>query len=359
MIQFNNIFKNKKALVTGHTGFKGSWLSLWLQALGADVYGIALDPESYPNHWEMLHLSLSDYRMDIRDAKTIIELVQQIQPEIIFHLAAQPLVRRSYREPLANWATNIMGTAHILEACRVTESVKAVVAITTDKVYENMEWCWGYRENERLGGHDPYSASKAACEILIESYRKSFFNKDSALLLASTRAGNVIGGGDWSEDRLIPDIIRALEENRSLEIRSPGSTRPWQHVLDCLSGYLSLGQKLLQGKAEFAEAWNFGPENERNRTVAEILSRMKSLLPELKWHTSASDHPHESGLLFLDLSKACAHLSWKPVWGFDTAVQKTAEWYSHYLTNKKAYSEEQLASYLKAALRQQVAWIKS
>ncbi|MDH5655975.1 MAG: CDP-glucose 4,6-dehydratase, partial [Spirochaetia bacterium] len=290
---FANIYKNKSVFVTGHTGFKGSWLTLWLENLSAKVSGFSLDPEADPNHWNLISSRAVDVRGDINHFENLKAAITEAKPEIVFHLAAQPLVRRSYREPLNTWQTNVAGTANLLEACRSVKSVKAVVVITTDKCYENKEWEWGYRENDRLGGHDPYSASKAACELVVDSYRKSFFN-EKGVLIASARAGNVIGGGDWSEDRLLPDLVRAISEKKILEIRSPGATRPWQHVLDPLAGYLLLGQKLLEGGGEFAEAWNFGPTHEGNRTVKELLEEIKKSFPDVKWKTDRADHPHEA-----------------------------------------------------------------
>lgn len=274
MKQFSDIFRNKRVLLTGHTGFKGSWLAIWLTGLGAQVIGVSLSPETEPNHWDLLGLDLDDRRVDIRDADAILNIFTETKPELVFHLAAQPLVRRSYRDPLETWSTNVMGTANVLDACRLTESVRAIVVVTTDKCYENQEWPWGYRENDRLGGHDPYSASKAGAELVAASYRHAFFSNEDGPLLATARAGNVIGGGDWSEDRLIPDLVRATVNNQSLEIRSPNATRPWQHVLESLSGYLLLGQKLLEGQKDFAAPWNFGPEPEGNRSVAEVLEKL-------------------------------------------------------------------------------------
>ena len=226
MKQFSDVYRGKRILLTGHTGFKGSWLALWLTELGADVTGVSLPPETQPNHWDLLDLKNEDHRADIRDFEVLSKIVAETKPEIVFHLAAQPLVRRSYRDPLETWSTNIMGTANILEACRHTSSVQAIVVITTDKCYENNEWPWGYREIDRLGGHDPYSASKAGAELVAASYRSAFFNTEKSPLLATARAGNVIGGGDWSEDRLIPDLVRATTNKQSMEIRSPNATRP-------------------------------------------------------------------------------------------------------------------------------------
>ena len=354
---FNSIYSGRRVLVTGHTGFKGSWLSLWLRMLGADVCGISLDPDTNPNHFDLLNVDLEDHRVDIRDSGAVENIFNNFQPEIVFHLAAQPLVRRSYNEPLYNWSTNVMGTANVLEACRLTNSVKAIVAITTDKVYENQEWDWGYRESDVLGGHDPYSASKAACEILIDSYRKSFFLKNNKPLLASARAGNVIGGGDWSEDRLIPDVVRALESNSPLVIRSPNATRPWQHVIDCSVGYLQLGANLLSGDSDFATAWNFGPNTESNMKVKEILELMKNYWPRIDWTIANTVLPHEANLLYLDNSRAKSKLGWEPVWNIEQTVKYTADWYKNYQDSTSVLSVEQISTYVDDAYVRSVSWI--
>lgn len=356
---FANIYRNKRVLVTGHTGFKGSWLALWLHELGADVTGISLPPERQPNHWDLLRLPIVDRRLDIRDMEALQKSVHEARPDIVFHLAAQPLVRRSYKAPLETWSTNVTGTASVLEACRQEPSVRAIVAITTDKCYENCEWPWGYRENDRLGGHDPYSASKAGAELVAASYRSAFFNTDSAPLLATARAGNVIGGGDWSEDRLIPDLIRALEKKQSLEIRSPNATRPWQHVLESLSGYLLLGQRLLMGDKVFAEAWNFGPELEGNRTVSEVLGKLNQEWENMLWHVTEKPQPHEATLLYLDSAKARSKLHWHPVWNIDTTLASTAAWYRNWLQSRVIISRQQLADYVSAAAQVNIEWARS
>lgn len=353
---FGGQFRGRRVLLTGHTGFKGSWLALWLNELGAEVTGIALPPETAPNHWDLLGLAIDDRRLDIRDADALQRAVCESLPEIVFHLAAQPLVRRSYRAPLETWSTNVMGTANVLEACRQTPSVRAIVVVTTDKCYENREWVWGYREIDRLGGHDPYSASKAAAELVAASYRSAFFGEDAVPLLATARAGNVIGGGDWSEDRLIPDLVRALAQGQSLEIRSPQARRPWQHVLESLSGYLLLGQKLLEGDKNFAEAWNFGPEPEGNRTVAEVLSKLAHHWAALNWRTTEKPQPHEAKLLYLDSSKAYRRLAWCPVWNLEDTLQKTADWYRAWLDSRQVISRVQLADYVAAAARADLPW---
>lgn len=356
---FGDVYRDKRVLVTGHTGFKGSWLSLWLKQLGAEVVGISLAPEAQPNHWNLLNLesALHHHELDIRQSREFSNVFKATQPEIVFHLAAQSLVRRSYQDPLETWSTNIMGTANLLEACRQTCSVQAILAVTTDKCYENQEWAWGYRETDRLGGHDPYSASKAGSELVVASYRSAFFHSDRAPLLATARAGNVIGGGDWSEDRLIPDLVRAMATQQSLEIRSPKATRPWQHVLESLSGYLLLGQKLIEGDKNFDGAWNFGPERSGNRTVADVLNRLQTHWPGMQWHETATPQPHEATLLYLDSAKAHSQLGWQSVWNLDTTLEKTAEWYRTFQSSQAIITEQQLAQYVKSAQNAQVEWV--
>jgi CDP-glucose 4,6-dehydratase len=357
MRQFDNIYHNRRVLVTGHTGFKGSWLTLWLQELGASINGVALAPDTHPNHWDLLKLDIQEERIDIRDSAAVAECLDSMKPEIVFHLAAQPLVRRSYQDPLETWSTNVIGTANLLEACRNTPGVQAVLVVTTDKVYENNEWPWGYRETDRLGGHDPYSASKAAAELVAISFRKSFFHVLSSPFLATARAGNVIGGGDWSADRLIPDLIRAVQTGNSLEVRSPLATRPWQHVLECLSGYLLLGQKLLEGQSEYADAWNFGPEQDNNRTVSEVLTSIKTFLPQINWYQTSNTQPHEANLLYLDSSKAKKQLQWKPVWTLEEGLAATAQWYSTFIENNRILSRQQLIAFVEAASDKGLSWV--
>ena len=353
---FGTAYGGRRVLVTGHTGFKGSWLSLWLQALGAEVAGIALDPSSEPSHWDLLRLSVADHRIDIRDEAAVRRVFAAERPEIVFHLAAQPLVRRSYREPVTTWATNVMGTVHVLEAARNTPSVRAAVVVTTDKCYENREWPWAYRERDRLGGHDPYSASKAGAELVAASYRTAFLQEPSTPLLATGRGGNVIGGGDWSEDRLIPDLVRALVAREPLVIRSPRATRPWQHVLDCLSGYLLLGQRLLAGDTTCADAWNFGPDGERNRTVEQVLGDLARTWPQLRWQVTSSPQAPEARLLQLDTAKAKMHLGWRPVWNLEKAVHHTADWYRRWLELGEVPSADQLNAYITDAVAADLAW---
>lgn len=345
---FGDLYRNRRVLVTGHTGFKGSWLALWLESLGARIAGIALPPETQPNHWGLLKLDIEDHAQDIRDPLAMNGLLRAIQPEIVFHLAAQPLVRRSYRDPVVTWGTNVIGTVNLLDACRDLPSLKAIVVITSDKCYENREHREGYKETDRLGGHDPYSASKAATELVAASYRESFFRGVGSRLLATARAGNVIGGGDWSEDRLVPDLVRAISAGQSLEIRSPNATRPWQHVLESLYGYLLLGEHLLRGERNFAEAWNFGPDSQGNRTVAAVLQRLQAQWPELHWHVTPEKQPHEATLLQLDSTHAKEKLGWQPCWDLEKTIQMTAAWYRAYLESGKVISREQLASYCDA-----------
>jgi CDP-glucose 4,6-dehydratase len=356
---FSEIYNNCPVLLTGHTGFKGSWLALWLTELKAQVVGFSINVPTTPSHWDLLNLDCQDERGDVRDFAAVNSVISRHKPRIVFHLAAQPLVRRSYRDPLETWSTNVIGTANILEACRLNDCVRAVVVVTTDKCYENQEQIWGYRECDPLGGHDPYSGSKAAAELVVASYRKSYFDYPDAPLIATARAGNVIGGGDWSADRLIPDAARAVATKESLEIRSPNATRPWQHVLDCLAGYLLLGQRLLLGKKEYADAWNFGPGRKGNRTVTEVLNRMQEHWPNLQWHQTSSPQLHETILLQLDSTRANSQLSWHPVWPLEKALESTAEWYHLYIENGNLVSSRQLSQYISDARLRKHAWALS
>ncbi len=355
---FGAIYRGRRVLVTGHTGFKGSWLSLWLQALGAQVHGLSLPSVTQPSHWGLLDLSMADERGDIRDTRVVADAVRQAQPEVVFHLAAQSLVRPSYADPLGTWATNVMGTAHLLQACREVPSVRAVVVVTSDKCYENREANIAYREGDALGGHDPYSASKAASELVAASFRLSFFHDSDSALVATARAGNVIGGGDWSQDRLIPDLARALARGEPLLIRSPLAVRPWQHVLESLSGYLLLGQRLLQGDAKAATAWNFGPPPGDARTVQDVLQVLQGHWPEAAWREAGGTHPHEAQLLQLDSAKARTELDWQPVWPLDTALTATAAWYRAYLRDQRVISRAQLDAYVEDAATAGLTWAK-
>lgn len=342
----------RRVFLTGHTGFKGSWLALWLQRMGAQVTGYALPPVTTPNLFSMVGIEplLAGHCIaDIRDGDRLNTAMQAAAPELVLHLAAQPLVRASYRDPLETWETNVLGTVRLLEAVRHTPSVKAVLVVTTDKCYRNNEWVWGYRESDHLGGHDPYSASKAATELVVASYRQSFLMQQG-VLLATARAGNVIGGGDWSEDRLIPDAARAVADNRPLLIRSPDATRPWQHVLDALHGYLLLAEQLLIGNTIAADAWNFGPDASDNVTVATVLNGLQAHWPELDWQVAKdAAAPHEAGFLYLDSSKARRLLGWQPRWKLSETLRLTADWYRRILVNPaaaRAVADEQISAFM-------------
>ncbi len=334
---FNNFYQGKKVLITGHTGFKGSWLAIWLHRLGAEVIGVALDAYTEKDSYVLSGIGnkIIDLRGDIRDGDLMKNIFFQYRPEIVFHLAAQPLVRLSYDIPVDTYQTNVMGTINILEAIRATDSVKVGVMITTDKCYENKEQIWGYRENEPMGGYDPYSSSKGATEIAIASWRRSYFNPAEyakhGKSIASVRAGNVIGGGDWSLDRIIPDCIRALEANKPIEIRNPNAIRPWQHVLEPLSGYLLLAQKMWNDPTKYCEAWNFGPKAESIATVWDVASKVIDLYGTGSLvNASDTNAVHEANLLMLDISKAFFVLGWEPKWDISSTILHTIEWYTRY-----------------------------
>jgi CDP-glucose 4,6-dehydratase len=359
---FAGIYKGKKVLITGHSGFKGSWMAKWLELMGAKVYGFSLPAPSQPNHLSCIDLHCDECFGDIRNTELIANYVAKVEPEIIFHLAAQALVRQSYSDPIETYSTNVMGTLNVLEACRKTESVRAVVVISSDKCYENKEWIWGYRENDPMGGFDPYSASKGCCELLTNSYRNSYFNllqygTKHSVLLGSGRAGNVIGGGDWADDRLIPDMVRAASTQQSVYIRNPLATRPWQHVLEPLSGYLMLGWRLLEGKAEFAEGWNFGPSGESNVTVDEVVKYSKGEWQNIAIEYSKNpDDAHEANLLMLDCSKANKLLHWQPVWQFDETIQKTIGWYKDFYELQKINTQNDLKEFVQQAQNKKIVW---
>ena len=359
---FGGIYKNKTVLVTGHTGFKGSWLVYWLKKMGANVIGYSLEAPTTPNHIGLLDLDITSIIGDIRDQKKLNETFATYQPEIVFHLAAQPLVRLSYDEPVETYETNVMGTLKVLEACRKTDSVKAIVNITSDKAYENKEWIWGYRENDPMGGYDPYSSSKGCAELLASSYRNSYFNLNDYgvkhnTLLASCRAGNVIGGGDWAQDRLITDIMVAVSQGEKVKIRNPYATRPWQHVLEPLSGYLHIGQKLLEGKKEFAEGWNFGPSDEGSISVEEVVNYIQQYWDKIDYELNLSEeHPHEANLLKLDCSKAHIRLKWKDVWASQTTFDKMTSWYKSYYENNTILTSKDLNSYILDAKKLKIEW---
>jgi len=334
-IVLKEFFNHKKVFVTGHTGFKGAWLSIWLKHLGADVAGFSDGVKTDEDVFALsgIGASIVDNRGDIADPKSISAALRDAQPEIVFHLAAQPLVRYSYEEPYVTYLTNVIGTLNLLEAVRACDSVKSVVIVTTDKCYKNNEWVWGYREDDTLGGHDPYSSSKACCEILVDSYRKSFFhagvNRETGI--ATARAGNVIGGGDWSEDRIIPDCVRSILSDTPIQIRNPHAVRPWQHVLEPLGGYLLLAMKLYEEPQKYAEAFNFGPKADSVVEVQRIVRMLIHHFGKGSYESvEAGNTVHEANLLSLDISKSAHKLGWKPSWDIEEALRKTADWYKSY-----------------------------
>ncbi|MCK5537450.1 MAG: CDP-glucose 4,6-dehydratase [Bacteroidales bacterium] len=330
----NSVFwKGKKVLITGHTGFKGSWLSLWLQQVGADVIGYALKPPTRPSLFEVAKVAngMTSIIGDIRELKHLQDVIIQYQPEIIFHLAAQALVRYSYEHPVETYATNVMGTVHLLEAVRQVKGIKVVVNITSDKCYENKEWVWGYRENEPMGGYDPYSNSKGCAELVTSAYRQSFFNTQNTVALASARAGNVIGGGDWASDRLIPDIMQAIIDKKSVIIRNPQAIRPWQHVLEPLHGYLVLAEKLWENGTIYADAWNFGPLESDAKPVQWIVEQLTHMWSDkASWILDNKKQPHEANYLKLDCAKANTNLGWYPKWNLEATLQNIISWYQAY-----------------------------
>ncbi|AIT22508.1 CDP-glucose 4,6-dehydratase [Burkholderia thailandensis E254] len=345
----SGFWRARRVLVTGHTGFKGSWLSLWLQSLGAHVHGLALEPPSRPSLFETARVAqhMSSTIGDIRDYDVVRRAIADCMPEVVIHLAAQPLVRASYADPLSTYGTNVMGTVNLLEALRRAGCSRAVVNVTTDKCYENRNWLWGYRESDALGGRDPYSSSKACSEIVSSAYRRSFLER-GATALATARAGNVIGGGDWAADRLVPDVLGAFACGRPAVIRHPRAVRPWQHVLDSLSGYLRLAERLHGEGQAWAEAWNFGPDDAQARTVEWVVSRMASIWGEgARWHPDPADHPHEAAQLKLDASKATARLGWRPRWSLVRALERTIAWHRAWLAREdmRAVCIEQITEF--------------
>ena len=349
-----DFWHGRRVVITGHTGFKGAWLSEWLLALGAKPAGYALAPPTRPALFDQLGLSgrMSHQLGDIRDLGRLQSSMQTADPEIVFHMAAQPLVRYSFEEPVETYAVNVLGTAHVLEACRSLPRLRAVIVITTDKCYENREWHWGYRENDPLGGHDPYSSSKACAELVTDSYRRSYFSdQDNCARIASARAGNVIGGGDWAVDRLLPDAIRAFEAGKPVALRYPDSIRPWQHVLEPLHGYLMLAEAL-SGKDghRYAEAWNFGPEDRDAKPVRWLMDKLSALWPDNPgWRSNVDPHPHEAGYLKLDCAKARARLGWWPALGLDQALQLTVDWYQVHAKrgDLRAITQRQIGDHIK------------
>jgi CDP-glucose 4,6-dehydratase len=349
MVMKADFWQGKKVLITGHTGFKGSWLSLWLQSVGANVIGYALKPPTTPSLFEVAKVAegMTSIIGDVRDRKHLQTVIAQHKPEIIFHMAAQPLVRYSYVNPVETYATNVMGTVHLLDAVRQVETVKVIVNITTDKCYENQEWVWGYRENEPMGGYDPYSNSKACAELVTSAYRQSFFHTDG-VALASVRAGNVIGGGDWAQDRLIPDIMQAIMAKKPVIIRNPQAIRPWQHVLEPLNGYLMLAEKLWENGAAYAEAWNFGPNEEDAKPVQWMVEQLTKMWSNnASWILDNNEHPHEANYLKLDCAKGKTKLGWHPKWTLETALENIIFWYQAYKKqqNMQEITMSQIESY--------------
>jgi CDP-glucose 4,6-dehydratase len=329
----NDFWRGKRVFLTGHTGFKGSWLSLWLQSMGVDLFGFALAPPTSPSLFEAANVGSGMVSTigDVRDYEAVYKALNRCRPEIIIHMAAQPLVRYSYEEPIETYATNVMGTVHLLESARRIGTTKAILNVTTDKCYENREWVWGYREIDELGGYDPYSSSKACSELVTSAYRRSFFQERN-ISVASARAGNVIGGGDWAVDRLIPDILRSFEHNKPVAVRSPDAIRPWQHVLEPLSGYLLLAQNLYEDGRHFDEAWNFGPTFDDAQSVRSIVDRLVRLWGnEASWQMDVTRNSHETTHLKLDISKTQSRLGWHPRWDLDVALQKIIKWHRTWL----------------------------
>lgn len=332
-----DFWSGKKVFITGHTGFKGSWLSLWLQSLGSTVKGFALEPPTNPAlfHEAKVASGMISEIGNINNLEALKKSMTDFNPEVLIHMAAQPLVRLSYQQPIETYMTNVIGTANVLESARSCTSLKAIVSVTTDKCYENKEWAWGYRENEPMGGHDPYSSSKGCAELVTAAYRSSFFSGTNSANLASARAGNVIGGGDWAEDRLIPDILKAFEKKEPVIVRNPLATRPWQHVLEPLSGYLVLAQHLYSEGESFAEGWNFGPKDEDCKSVSWILDKMVSKWGNgASWELDKNNNPHEAGYLKLDCSKAASKLHWHPSWNLEYTLDSIINWHQNWLSGK-------------------------
>lgn len=361
-----NFYNGKTVLLTGHTGFKGTWLATWLSSLGAKVVGLADGLPSEPSNFAASNVGafVDDRRIDIRDYEAVERLVKEVEPDFVFHLAAQALVRQSYATPLDTFEVNGMGTANILEAIRGLKKSVVAVMITSDKAYDNVEWVWGYRETDRIGGKDPYSASKGVAELVIRSYVASYFREGGNVRLGITRAGNVIGGGDWASDRIVPDCMKAWSRGETVEIRSPNATRPWQHVLEPLSGYLVLGKELAEKRNQHGEAYNFGPPANQNHTVGELIDGMKEHWSSVQWSDiSSHQHLHEAGLLKLNCDKAFAELDWLPTLKFEETVRLTVEWYKAYygksLKSMHEFTLSQIAEYTKLAAARGMAWARS
>jgi len=359
------IFKDAKVLVTGHTGFKGSWLSLWLKQLGASVTGVSINIPSEPSHFLATKLSeqIDDYRIDICDGEALKSLISKIQPDFVFHLAAQALVRPSYENPIETLTTNAIGSANVLDALRTLDKKVVAVMITSDKAYDNVEWVWGYRETDRLGGKDPYSASKGMAELAIRAYVESFFNSpNSNVRVGIARAGNVIGGGDWALDRIVTDCIKSWSRAETVDIRSPEATRPWQHVLEPLSGYLALGVELYKNSAKQGEAYNFGPPAHQNHSVSELIDEMAKYWDHVRWNdvSQSQQHLHEAGLLKLNCDKSLCDLNWMPTLGFKETVRMTVEWYKKFYENDidtmYDYTMAQIEEYTQLAKDRGLEW---
>ena len=352
-----SFWREKRVFLTGHTGFKGSWLTLWLQKLGAHVTGYSLAPDTDPNLFTLGRVSdgIESLTGDLRDRHRLSEAIRSAKPDVVIHMAAQPLVRESYAQPVETYETNVLGTVHLLDAIRSVDSVRSVVIVTTDKCYENREWVWGYRENEALGGYDPYSSSKACAELVTAAYRNSFFNPsayaDHGVAIASARAGNVIGGGDWAKDRLIPDIIRAIKDGETVNIRNPHAIRPWQHVLEPLSGYLLLAEGLYTKGVLHADAWNFGPIDSDAQPVQAVVERVTTTWGDgARWELDGANHPHEARYLKLDCSKARSLLGWQPRWDLGHALDSTVAWYKAATQGEdmKSFTLAQIDEYAKS-----------
>ena len=356
---FSDRYLKRRVLVTGHTGFKGSWLCLWLDGLGAEVAGYANGRPTDPCHLDLLRMNVNEYEGDVRDFEALRDCFHRFRPEMVFHLAAQPIVRRSFEDPLETYSTNVMGTVNVLEACREQDSVAAAVIVTSDKCYRNYEGSCSYGEADPLGGDDPYSCSKGCAELVTASYRKAFFERHASrqIMIATARAGNVLGGGDWGEDRLVPDIVKALVAGRPAILRNPAAIRPWQHVLDLIPGYLLLGQRLLEGKTRFADAWNFGPRTaDRPWSVEELATDIGNLLHTQICHEKKNEDLPETQILWLDTSKAREALPWKPLLTLAETTRLTAEWYAHYYQRNDILSRRQLEDYIRLGLERQADW---
>lgn len=361
---FTSRFGGKKVIVTGHTGFKGTWLTMWLLELGANVVGIGLDPATKPSHFDSTNLKdkITEYRFDICDADRLSEIVAYEKPDFVFHLAAQAFVGKSYKEPLLTWNTNVIGTINLLNALRNLKNKCSVILITSDKCYENNEWLWGYKETDKLGGKDPYSSSKAGAEIAIHSFYNSYFSQtDSNIRLATTRAGNVIGGGDWSDGRLVPDCVKNWSQGKLVEIRSPYSTRPWQHVLEPLCGYLTLAVELSDNPKLSGESFNFGPLELETHTVKEVVIEMSKHWDAVRWQPSFQQNIKEAGLLKLNCEKAIEQLKWKSILDFCTTIAMTADWYRNYFLDRESindFSRSQIKHFSELAQKEGLNWVK-